>query len=116
MEVLRFDGCTTGDRVHLRLTLPIIKLKQDWQSEITEHGESDDECFFVDEGRKLPFFLRYWKHRHVIRKHPDGGAVIVDDITYKAPVPGMGLVLYPKLRADFRARGPVYQEVFGRPE
>ena len=115
VKLLRFDGSRTGDEVHLELSF--IFFKQKWISVITDDGESEDECFFVDEGRTLPFFLKFWRHRHRILRAPDGGdgAVIVDDIEYRAPIPGMGLILYPILRRQFKARGPIYQRIFGKP-
>ncbi len=112
VKLLRFDGSKTGDEVHLELSFP--GFKQQWISEIISDACDDNECCFVDEGRRLPFFLSYWRHAHRILK--DGsGARIVDDIEFRSPIPGMALFVYPVMARQFRARGPVYQRIFGKP-
>lgn len=112
VRLLRFDGSRTGDEVHLELRFP--GFKHLWISQITADDCSESECFFVDEGRKLPIFLSYWRHAHRIRR-AEAGAVIVDDIEFECPVPGMAWLVFPFLRHQFRARSPVYQRIFGSP-
>ena len=113
VRLLRFDGSRAGDEVHLELK--IVGMRQLWISVITEDECTADECRFVDEGRQLPFFLSFWRHRHIIRRRPDGGSTIIDDIEFRCPLPGMSLVLYPVLWRQFRARRPVYRRIFGTP-
>ncbi|MEQ9365215.1 MAG: hypothetical protein RIF32_13285 [Leptospirales bacterium] len=112
VELLRFDGSKTGNEVHLELSFP--GFKQKWISEITSDACDDEECYFIDEGRTLPFFLSHWRHAHRIRKDGEG-ARIIDDIEFRCPIPGMALFVYPVLFRQFRARGPVYQRIFGKP-
>lgn len=111
VELLRFDGSETGDLVHIRLFLPLMK-PQDWVSEIVDHGTNEQQAWFVDEGRTLPWFLSQWQHRHVVRQ-ADGHCVIVDDITFRGPVWLPDAALYPVLWLQFAARRPVYRRVFG---
>ena len=114
VRLLRFDGSKTGDVVHLELKFP--GFTQQWISTITADACSDAECYFIDEGTHLPFFLSAWRHVHRIRRAPDGrGAIITDDIEFKCPLPGMSLGVYPVLWRQFRTRGPVYQRIFGKP-
>ena len=47
-QLIEFGGSKTGDIVHLKLPLA-----GEWISDITEHGHSEDRCYFIDEGRKL---------------------------------------------------------------
>ncbi len=112
VKLLRFDGSRVGDEVHLALGFG--PLSQVWVSEITAETHTDEESSFVDEGRQLPFFLKRWRHAHRIVREGDG-ARIIDDIEFSAPLPGMGLLVYPMLYFQFRARRPVYQRVFGHP-
>ncbi|MCR9142407.1 MAG: hypothetical protein NXI24_09165 [bacterium] len=112
VELLRFDGSKTGDEVHLELSFP--GFKQKWISHITADACDDAECYFIDEGRTLPFFLSYWRHAHRIQKNGDG-ARILDEIEFRCPIPGMALFVYPVLYRQFRARGPIYQRIFGTP-
>jgi ligand-binding SRPBCC domain-containing protein len=126
VEVVRFDGCAKGDIVHLRLNF--LFFKQDWISDITDqqttgmpdhgmpdHGMPDhpNEIFFVDEGRKLPFFLRYWHHRHrLVRDAETGGTVVIDDITFRTPTLLTDWLFYPLLWLQFAYRKPIYKRVF----
>ena len=112
VDVVRFDGCLTGDVVHLRLNF--IVFKQDWISDIVDQQTTLDEIFFVDEGTKLPFFLRYWQHRHrLVRDTQTGGTLVIDDITFRTPTLLTDYLFYPLLWLQFAYRKPIYKRVFG---
>ncbi len=109
VKLLRFDGSLKGDKVALELNF--LFFKQVWESLITDQNESEKEIYFVDEGMKLPFFLKKWTHKHRIIK--DGnGSIIADEIEFEAPLPGMSLLLYPTLWLQFAYRKPIYQNIF----
>jgi ligand-binding SRPBCC domain-containing protein len=119
VEVVRFDGCLTGDVVHLRLNF--LLFKQDWTSHIIDQQPTDisqrpAEIFFVDEGRQLPFFLRYWHHRHrLIRQTaPDGReqTIIADEVTFRTPNRLTDWLFYPLLWGQFAYRQPIYRRYF----
>jgi len=106
VQLNRFDGCNEGDEIHL-----ILLFGLQWVSLVTEHGKSEVEIYFVDEGQKLPFFLSYWQHRHrVIKK--DTQTLIVDDINYRSPFRWLDYLLYPTLYVQFYYRRSVYQRFF----
>lgn len=109
VKLLRFDGCEKGDAVSLELNF--IFFKQKWTSDITEAGETSDQWYFTDEGVQLPFFLKTWKHRHVVEKHGDGSK-IVDDIAYSTGTMLTNLLMYPILYLQFLYRKPVYKRFF----
>lgn len=109
VNVKQFDGCETGDTVALELNFLIFK--QQWISKITADGTSDQEFFFVDEGTKLPFFLKKWTHRHRVIADPSG-SIIRDEIEFEAPFAWMNPLLYPVLWLQFAYRKPIYREVF----
>lgn len=111
-ELLRYDGNVVGGLVHVRLLMPLVKL--DWISEITEVETQNELCYFVDQGIKLPPFLKTWRHKHIIQER-EYGADIIEDISYTAPLPLMDLLLYPQMNAMFSARKMVYQAWFGKP-
>lgn len=117
--VKRFDGCNTGDEVHIEMTLPVLNRTETWISRIVRSGKVEghstytDEYFFVDEGVELPFFLTFWRHTHRIIRDASGGAVIVDDIEYRTPF-WLTPFVAPVISAQFRARQPMYQEYFAR--
>lgn len=113
VKLLRFDGSRTGDEVHLQLGAP---LKQLWISKITSDSCDDRLCLFVDEGTRLPFFLRFWRHEHRVRAAADiygkPTCWIEDDIRFR-PAPWIGPLLWPVLWLQFAARGPLYRRYFG---
>ncbi len=106
INLLRFDGSEVGDEVHLELNL--IFFKQVWASLITENVKTEEEIYFVDEGIKLPFFLKYWRHKHRIVKSGIQ-AHIIDEITFESP---FGFLLYPVLYLQFMYRKPIYKKIF----
>jgi ligand-binding SRPBCC domain-containing protein len=110
VELVRFDGSRPGDLVHVRLNF--LLFRQDWVSRITEQATTDDEIYFVDEGERLPFFLRYWRHRHRLVRN-GRGTLLIDDITYRTPSRLTDYLLYPAMYAQFAYRRPVYRRVFG---
>ncbi|WP_421874107.1 SRPBCC family protein [Marinoscillum sp.] len=113
VKLLEFGGCEKGDRVVLELNF--LLFKQIWQSGITDHGESEREWYFVDEGVKLPFFLKTWRHRHVVQS-TNTGSVIIDDIQFSTGTIVTDFIMYPVLFAQFLYRKPVYKKVFKQKE
>jgi ligand-binding SRPBCC domain-containing protein len=105
----RFDGSSQGDIVELELNF--ILFRQTWRSLITEDGQTKQEWYFIDEGVKLPFFLKYWKHHHRVLKQGDGSQ-IVDDIHFRSPFWLMDFLLYPVLGLQFLYRKPAYKKFF----
>jgi ligand-binding SRPBCC domain-containing protein len=111
LEVKRFDGCESGDEVHLRVGLGIM---MEWVSLIPEHGQSTDEWYFLDIGEKLPPPLKKWRHHHRVLKREDGGSIIVDDISFSSGFLPLDLLMYFPLKFQFKLRAPVYKKIFGR--
>ncbi len=112
IRLLKFEGSTTGCLVEVEINF--LLFRQVWQSLIVEQGETAEAIWFVDEGRQLPFFLRYWRHRHVISAE-NGGARILDDIEFRSPSRILDILLYPSLWLQFAYRRPIYRRVFGKP-
>ena len=109
VKLLRFDGSKEGDLVSLELNF--LAFRQKWTSKITEDGLSEDEFYFIDEGVELPFFLKYWRHKHrVIQK--EGKSIIRDEITFNGPNPILTALLYPALYGQFLYRKPIYKKIF----
>lgn len=110
LTLKRFDGSQTGDEVHIQLGKGIFS--QDWNALIIEHGEDENEVYFIDKGSKLPFFLKDWKHRHRILRQDNNQAMIIDDIDYTTPFRLMDYLMYPIMYLQFWVRKPVYKKVF----
>ncbi len=111
VKLKRFDGCKKGDKVALELNFMLFK--QDWVSDITDDGESDQEWYFVDRGIKLPFFLETWEHRHIVRE-VNGEASIIDDIQFSTGFGLTDLLMYPALYLQFLYRKPIYRKYFNK--
>jgi ligand-binding SRPBCC domain-containing protein len=100
VKLLRFDGSSKGDTVILELNF--LLFKQQWVSDITADHTDELEFYFIDEGRKLPFFLKEWRHKHRII-NAGTCSIIKDEIEFKAPAGVLTLLLYRK---------PIYKKIF----
>jgi ligand-binding SRPBCC domain-containing protein len=109
-KLLRFDGSLPNDEVHIELDF--IFFKQLWISQITAHQASQQEIFFIDKGKKLPFFLQYWQHKHRLVAQADGGCLIIEEIEFKTFNRLTDLLFYPILYLQFWYRKPIYQRIF----
>lgn len=107
--VNRFDGCKKGDIVDISVSIPGVK--QNWISEIIDNNMTENEAYFTDEGKKLPFPLKKWHHLHKIEKSIDS-SIIIDDISYKTGRYIIDLAIYPFLYLMFYCRKPVYRKYF----
>lgn len=112
MDIMEFTGSKKGDRVHIRFTSPI---KAEWISLITEDGLDENEAYFIDEGAQLPFPLKYWQHKHIVRKLTEQTSLIIDDITFKAGNRLLTTAMYPAIYLGFAPRAKIYQAYFGAP-
>lgn len=106
LKVLRFDGCETGDEVHLDLGFG-----NKWLAKIVDHGSSSEGYFFIDEGLTLPFPLKDWKHRHLINI-TESGSEIVDDINFTTGWYLIDGLVYPFMYALFWLRKSIYKSRF----
>jgi ligand-binding SRPBCC domain-containing protein len=111
VRIVRFEGSSKGDLVTLELNFFLFSQK--WTSKITEDHTDTNEHYFIDQGVELPFFLKYWKHKHRIIQN-EKGSVIRDEIEYKAPFGLLTLLLYPALYLQFRMRKPIYKKYFSK--
>lgn len=109
VEIKEFGGCLKGDKVHLRLNF--ILFKQDWISDIIEQQSSENSIYFIDKGSTLPFFLKYWQHKHSLIRH-ESGTIIQDDITFKTPFLLTDILFYPLMYLQFLYRKPIYKRIF----
>ncbi len=109
VELLRFDGCKKGDTVALKLNFFV--LRQHWISVITKENEDEKEWFFIDKGVDLPFFLKRWRHKHIVLNVGSGSA-IKDHISYSTGYLFSDLLMYPVLYLQFLYRKPIYRKKF----
>jgi ligand-binding SRPBCC domain-containing protein len=107
-------GQKIGEKVTMELNFFIIR--QLWVSKITESYLSVTESYFIDEGEQLPFFLSYWKHKHLIVENKasanNSGSIIIDEIEFRTPTILTDYIFYPILYLQFLYRKPIYQKFF----
>ena len=105
-QLIEFGGSKQGDIVHLKL--PIAG---EWISEITEDGASEDSCYFIDEGRTLPFPIKEWRHKHIL--HRQGNNTIVEDnMNFSTGNIITDILFYPVLFLSFLPRVWQYDRYF----
>jgi ligand-binding SRPBCC domain-containing protein len=110
-------GQKVGEKVTFELNFFIIR--QVWVSKITDSYLSVEESYFIDEGVQLPFFLKYWKHKHrIVRDNTSvkgTGSKIIDEIEFRTPTILTDYIFYPILYLQFLYRKPIYQRIFKTP-
>lgn len=105
-QLIEFGGSEKGDIVHLKL--PVAG---EWVSEITENETSEDTCYFIDEGRQLPFPLKEWRHKHIL--HRTGNSTIIEDnMNFSTGSSFTDLLFYPVLYLSFLPRVWQYKRYF----
>lgn len=107
-KLMHYGGSKTGDIVHLKLPLAGT-----WKSEITDHGELEGEFYFVDEGVKLPFPLKRWKHRHILQKNGEQ-TIVVDNMEFSTGFIISDALVYPFLYMAFAPRKRQYKKYFSK--
>ena len=111
-KLLRFDGSQPGDKVAIELNFGLFR--QTWASLITESNITGQEAYFVDQGQQLPWPLKFWQHKHLVKRNPAGGAIISDLIQYRTASLLIDLLLYPFMLAQFSYRKPIYKRYFNK--
>jgi ligand-binding SRPBCC domain-containing protein len=108
VNILQFDGSKQGDLVKLEINF--VFFKQIWESYISESVEKEDSAYFIDIGSQLPFFLKYWKHQHLIVKKGEK-TLIIDNINFQS-YSFANWFVYPLLYLQFWMRKPIYKKYF----
>lgn len=106
-QLIEFGGSKKGDVVHLKLPMA-----GEWVSEITENGIEEDRCYFIDEGRKLPFPLKKWKHKHILHRVGNNNTIIEDDIFFSTGYILTDILFYPFIFLSFLPRVWQYKRYF----
>jgi hypothetical protein len=108
-RLIRYDGEKTGGIIHIRFSFPWAS---DWISKITDSKKQTNEYYFIDKGVKLPFGLKCWKHRHVVKKINANNTRIVDEIDFSTAYQLVDFLIYPILYLAFVTRKMSYRNYF----
>lgn len=110
VKLKRFDGSKKDDQVILELNF--IFFKQNWESLIIYDEITENHALFIDEGIKLPFFLKYWQHHHYVINDDESQSIIKDQITYRTWNKITDWLLIPVFYLQFLYRRPIYKKYF----
>lgn len=109
LKLVEFGGCKKGDWVKLE----VGPFRQAWHSYISENSEGENFFEFIDEGRKIPFPLKTWKHTHRIEKR-DTGVVIIDRVEFTCMPRFLEPLMMQMVSWQFSIRPNVYKSFFKR--
>jgi len=109
VKLLRYDGEQPGSIIHLRFLLP---WKSDWVSRITDSKKTNDEYYFIDVGDNLPYGLKQWSHRHIVKQLTPSKTAIVDEIDFSTGNKIFDVMVYPLLLIAFLPRKRSYRKFF----
>jgi ligand-binding SRPBCC domain-containing protein len=108
-KLVRYDGEEPESKIHIRFYLP---WKSDWISRITESKKQANEYYFIDKGVKLPFGLKQWTHKHIIKRISTEESMIVDEIDFSTGFNLTDFLVYPFLYFAFLPRKRSYRKYF----
>lgn len=108
-RLIRYDGEKTGGIIHIRFSFPWAS---DWISKITDSKKQTNEYYFIDKGVKLPFGLKQWTHKHIIKRISTEESMIVDEIDFSTGFNLTDFLVYPFLYFAFLPRKRSYRKYF----
>ena len=107
--LVAYEGSVPGSKVHIRFKLPF---PSEWISIIKSEDKTEDRYVFVDEGEKLPFPLKKWKHIHSVLKRDENITEIIDDMSFSTGSGFLDFLIYPFLYLAFYPRKKQYKKYF----
>lgn len=110
LEITQFDGTKKNGEVHI--VASCLGNYQNWKNTITDHFESDHECYFTDVANEMPFPFIYWEHTHKIHQINETQSYIQDHIKYKCVNKIAEMAMYPVVYALMYYRKPIYMDSF----
>lgn len=108
VTLIRFDGCKKDDQVILQINLLLTQLI--WSSLITAENQTEEEWYFIDEGVEMPFGLKYWRHKHRVKKIDQLSCEIIDEISFDTRNAFLNYLLFPFLWGMIFYRKPFYKK------
>jgi len=108
-SLIRYEGEKPGSIIHIRFNLP---WRSDWISRITEKNKDQNEYYFIDTGVILPFGLKRWMHRHIVKRINTEESMIVDEINFSTGNKVFDFLIYPILYLVFYPRKRSYKKYF----
>ena len=108
VKLLKWDGIRTNDTAYFKLWF------LGWKDFKVKHKliEMDSTTlYFIDSGIVLPLGIKFWEHKHIIKK-VENSVEIVDSLIIKHQFVFLGYILYPILIVPIFLRKLLYQSYF----
>ena len=112
-RIIQFDGCKEKDQVSIELDFLIYKTR--WDSVITSEHSDATSFVFVDEGTKVPFGIKQWKHEHRMESISENESVVIDKIHFQTNYKLLDWLLFPLLWGMIAYRFPLYKKHLHQP-
>jgi len=111
LKVLKYEGNKPGNKFSFETGIwPITAV---WSGLVTSAGQTPGTFWFEDRGEKLPFPLKRWKHRHIVRK-TTAGSVVIDAIECSTNMTFLDLIVKPLLTCLFSVRKQKYSRYLSK--
>jgi len=106
----RFDGMDKGDEY--KFYVSIFGLEQFWHGLVLRRFTSEKECYFIEIGKKLPFPLTAWTHKHKFITAGTNLTTLVDEVEYRCRYKLLEYILLPFWYSYFYFRLWKYRKIF----
>ena len=108
VQIIEWSGIENGKRAHFKLWF------FGWKNFKVKHEsymKSNNELFFIDRGIELPLGVKYWKHKHIIKRNGEG-VIIQDLVSFSHANIFMEYLLFPILMFPIIIRKLFYKIYF----
>lgn len=113
-RIIQFDGCQVNDKVCIELDFLLYKTR--WNSEITAYQADATSYVFVDEGTRVPFGIKTWRHEHRIESISVHESAIIDKIQFQTNYKLLDWLLFPLIWGMIAYRLPLYKKYLHQPQ
>ena len=108
VQIIEWSGIENGKMAHFKLWF------FGWKNFKVKHEsymKSNNELFFIDRGIELPLGVKYWKHKHIIKRNGEG-VIIQDLVSFSHANIFMEYLLFPILMFPIIIRKLFYKIYF----
>lgn len=112
-RIIQFDGCQVNDKVCIELDFLLYRTR--WYSVISSFKADTTSYVFVDEGTKVPFGIKAWRHEHRIESIDEKTSSIVDKISFQTNFKLLDCLLFPLIWGMIAYRIPLYKKYLRQP-
>ncbi len=113
-RIIQFDGCQVNDQVCIELDFLLYKTR--WNSVISAYQADATSYVFVDEGTRVPFGIKVWRHEHRIESISENESAVIDKIHFQTNYKLLDWLLFPLIWGMIAYRFPLYKKYLHQPD